>query len=123
MEEEFYRKKTEVFEVCEDPGKGYEPFMTSSNGIDFEPFEVTTLERFTEVVKATEKLADREKSSVLDYISDHSDIVSDGLESFVKADDAVINVHAYLTTIFPDFPDLAAISDILVEIMLKIAGA
>ncbi|CAH1540815.1 conserved hypothetical protein [Vibrio owensii] len=123
MEEEFYRKKTEGFEVCTDPEKGYEPLMTTSNGTDFEPFETTTLEKFTEVVKATEKLADREKSSVLDYVSEHSDIVSDGLESFIKAEDAVINVHSYLMSIFPDFPDLAAISDILVEIMLKIAGA
>lgn len=43
MEEEYYKKSVECFEVVNEQGKNPEPFMVTSNGIDFEQLKVTTL--------------------------------------------------------------------------------
>ncbi|HFG2242431.1 TPA: hypothetical protein ACGF8Y_003734, partial [Vibrio cholerae] len=80
MEDEYYRHKVEVLEVVMEEDGQSEPLMITLDGVNYEPLEVTILEKFTETVKATEKLSEKERNSVLDYISDNSDLVSDGLE-------------------------------------------
>ncbi|ENL6738833.1 hypothetical protein AB5Q52_003510, partial [Vibrio cholerae] len=87
MEDEYYRHKVEVLEVVMEEDGQSEPLMITLDGVNYEPLEVTILEKFTETVKATEKLSEKERNSVLDYISDNSDLVSDGLELFINDTD------------------------------------
>ncbi|MFH4496205.1 hypothetical protein WKI38_22535 [Vibrio alginolyticus] len=122
MEEEYYKKSVDGFEVVTEQGKDPEPFMVTSNGIDFEQFKVTTLKKFTDTVKATEELSEKERSSVLDYISDNADLVSGKLESFVNDQEAAVKVHDYLTSMFVDFPSISELADVLIQVLLKLLG-
>ncbi|EGQ8391450.1 TPA: hypothetical protein ACMDPN_003519 [Vibrio cholerae] len=123
MEDEYYRHKVEVLEVVMEEDGQSEPLMITLDGVNYEPLEVTILEKFTETVKATEKLSEKERNSVLDYISDNSDLVSDGLELFINDTDAAVKAHEYLTSIFFDFPSTAELSDVLIQLLLKLLGA
>ncbi|EOB3677490.1 hypothetical protein ACHELX_004411 [Vibrio vulnificus] len=122
MEEEYYKKSVEGFEVVTEQGKDPEPFMVTSNGIDFEQLKVTILKKFADTVKATEELSEKERSSVLDYISDNADLVSGKLESFVNDQEAAVKVHDYLTSMFVDFPSISELSDVLIQVLLKLLG-
>ncbi|EJL6845393.1 hypothetical protein AB2301_17295 [Vibrio cholerae] len=123
MEDEYYRHKVEVLEVVMEEDGQSEPLMITLDGVNYEPLEVTILEKFTETVKATEKLSEKERNSVLDYISDNSDLVSDGLELFINDTDVAVKAHEYLTSIFFDFPSTAELSDVLIQLLLKLLGA
>ncbi|MDE1222718.1 hypothetical protein [Vibrio aestuarianus] len=122
MEEEYYKKSVEGFEVVTEHDKDPEPFMVTSNGIDFEQLKVTTLKIFTDTVKATEELSEKERSSVLDYISDNADLVSGELESFVNDQEAAVKAHDYLTSMFVDFPSISELADVLIQVLLKLLG-
>ena len=122
MEEEYYKKSVEGLEVVTEKGKDPEPFLVTSNGIDIEQFKVTTLEKFTDTVKATEELSEKERSSVLDYISDNAELVSGELESFVNDQEAAVKAHDYLTSIFVDFPSILELADVLIQVLLKLLG-
>lgn len=122
MEEEYYKKSVEGFEVVTELGKKPEPFIVTSNGIDFEQIEVTILKKFMDTVKATEDLSEKERSSVLDYISDNADLVSSELESFINDQDAAVKAHDYLNSIFVDFPSISELADILIQILLQLLG-
>ncbi|EJO4032005.1 hypothetical protein NRJ05_003669, partial [Vibrio cholerae] len=123
LEDEYYRHKVEVLEVVMEEDGQSEPLMITLDGVNYEPLEVTILEKFTETVKATEKLSEKERNSVLDYISDNSDLVSDGLELFINDTDVAVKAHEYLTSIFFDFPSTAELSDVLIQLLLKLLGA
>ncbi|EJO9868620.1 hypothetical protein NU768_002548 [Vibrio vulnificus] len=122
MEEEYYKKSDEGLEFVTELSKDPEPFMVTSNGIDFEQLKVTILKKFTDTVKATEELSEKERSSVLEYISDNEDLVSSELESFVNNQEAAVKAHDYLTSIFVDFPSISELTDVLIQILLKLLG-
>ncbi|MDO6777466.1 MULTISPECIES: hypothetical protein [unclassified Shewanella] len=121
MAEEYYRKSVEGFEVVTEAGKKPEPFMVTTNGVDYEQLKVTVLEKFTNVVEATKELDKREKTDIQDFIESNQELVSDGLERWLNESDLVGTAHSYLTEIFPNLPELDRLSEVLVELLMQLS--
>lgn len=121
MEEEYFRKKTEGFSIILEEGGKPEPlYISNADGIESQ-LEINYLEKITEAVQATEKLSKQDKTSIQEYISENSDVVSEGLKSWLKESDLVGTAHSYLADIFPNLPDLDHCANILTEILQLIA--
>lgn len=120
MAEEYYRKSVEGFEVVTEAGKS-EPYMVTTNGVDYEQLKVTTLEKFTSVVEATKELEDREKTDIYEFIESNQKLVNEGLERWLKESDLVGTAHSYLTEIFPNLPELDRLSEVLVELLIQLS--
>jgi hypothetical protein len=117
MEDEYIKNRNEPFIVNGPDGPS--TFEVVSKGIST-PLMVTMVENFTAAVKASNEINKRQTDSIIKFVDDNMDLVSDGLDKWMQESDKVHQVQSYVQEIFSNLPDLLTISDVIGQILLNL---